>query len=328
MNKISVTIIILVIAFLAVAGCSMLFSIVDTLNKNYYKYANPFGDIEKKFTPPGAYDVSYIEFKSDNPTYAKYEIWYPSEMGENRVKYPLVIMANGTGIKASKYKEVFEHLASWGLIVVGNEDKNSRTGASSAATLDYLLELNNDITSIFYEKIDTTNIGIGGHSQGGVGAVNAVTSQYNGKMYKAIFLASTTSPALANPNVLGADWCYDMSKISIPCFMVAGTGFFDAGNAIDKSITEGQGISPLWALNENYNSISDSVDKVMARLSNKDHGDLLRGADAYMTAWFMYYLRGDIDAKKIFFVENAEILNNENWQDIRANKSKIQNNIQ
>ena len=46
---------------------------------------------------------------------------------------------------------------------------------------------------------------------------------------------------------------------------------------------------------------------------------MLRYADGYMTAWFMYYLRGDTEAGQAFFGENAEILFNENWQDIKIN---------
>lgn len=57
----------------------------------------------------------------------------------------------------------------------------------------------------------------------------------------------------------------------------------------------------------------------MARRVGKDHGDMLRYADGYMTAWFMYYLRGDTEAGQAFFGENAEILFNENWQDIKIN---------
>ncbi|MCR5228572.1 MAG: hypothetical protein K6D03_00430 [Solobacterium sp.] len=37
-------------------------------------------------------------------------------------KYPAVIFVNGTGIRGSKYKALFKHLASWGFIVAGNED--------------------------------------------------------------------------------------------------------------------------------------------------------------------------------------------------------------
>ncbi len=38
-----------------------------------------------------------------------------------------------------------------------------------------------------------------------------------------------------------------------------------------------------------------------------------------MTAWFMYWLKGDIEAGNVFLGNNAEILTNTNWQDITLN---------
>ncbi len=309
-------IIIVVCVVLVVGGCSVILGIMNHRNENYWKYTETKGEIESKYSALGTYEVSTAEWNADGKAWQKYEVWYPSEMKDSNGTYPLVIMANGTGIKASQYKAVFKHLASWGFIVVGNEDENSRTGESSAATLDFMLGLNEDKSSDFYGKIDTGNIGIAGHSQGGVGAINAVTAQENGAKYKAIFAASTTSSALAS--VLGADWTYDISKLDIPCFLVAGTGNADAGTATQKADTEGQGICPLWSLSENFNAISDTVDKVMAREVGKDHGDMLRSADGYMTAWFMYWLKGDTKAGKAFFGENAEIFTNSNWQDVKV----------
>ncbi|WP_294188357.1 hypothetical protein [uncultured Clostridium sp.] len=78
-------------------------------------------------------------------------------------------MVNGTGVPASKYKAIFEHLASWGFIVVGNEDGESWNGNSTSQTLDYILSLNDDVNSIFNKKINVDAIGVAGHSQGGVG---------------------------------------------------------------------------------------------------------------------------------------------------------------
>ena len=56
----------------------------------------------------------------------------------------------------------------------------------------------------------------------------------------------------------------------------------------------------------------------MAREVGKDHGDMLRSADGYMTAWFMYWLKDDTEAGKAFFGENAEIFTNSNWQDVKV----------
>ena len=311
-----ILIVIVLLVLVAVVGIVALLAYINHHNVNYYKYAVAGGQIEEKYIALGSYDVSYVEFDAGNETYKKYEIWYPTEMAEDSRTYPIVVMANGTGVKASQYKEVFQHLSSWGFIVIGNEDENSRTGASSAASLDFVLTLNADSDSIFYRKIDVENVGIAGHSQGGVGTVNAVTNQENGKQYKAMFTASTTSPYWGQDDVFGKEWAYDFSKVDIPCFMVAGTGAADAGTATDITAREGQGICPLWGMLECYNALPDSVGKVMARQVGKDHGDMLRCADGYMTAWFMWQLQGDEAAEAAFLGENADILHNANWQDV------------
>lgn len=322
-----VGIVIVVCLVLLVGGCSVLLGIMNHRNNNYWKYTETAGEMEAKYTALGSCEVSTAEWNADGKAWQKYEVWYPSEMKDSNSTYPLVIMANGTGIKASQYQAVFKHLASWGFIVVGNEDENSRTGESCAAALDFMLGLNEDKSSDFYGKIDTDNIGIAGHSQGGVGAMNAVTEQTNGNLYQAIWTASTTSRYHADELNKSADgWSCAPSKINIPCFMTAGTKDFDAGNVDEYTVGElakgsAQGICPLWWLNECYNAIPESVDKVMARKVNADHGDMLRSADGYMTAWFLYYLKGDTKAGSVFFGENAEIRSNALYQDVKTNQS-------
>lgn len=61
----------------------------------------------------------------------------------------------------------------------------------------FILTLNSDSNSKFYGKIDIDNIGIGGHSQGGSGTINAVTAQDNGNRYKVMYAAS--APTLEKP---------------------------------------------------------------------------------------------------------------------------------
>lgn len=266
--------------------------------------------LEQKYTLKGNYEVSYYEQDANNKQWKKYEIWYPTEMETGKGTYPLVVMVNGTGVAASKYKPIFEHLASWGFIVIGNEDESAGNGASASASLDYILKLNSDSNSKFYGKIDVDNIGIGGHSQGGLGAINAVTAQDNGNRYKVMYAASAPTLQIS-VDLLKAP--FDISGVNISCFMVAGTKKVDAGDG------KNSGICPLVELQEKYNNISDSVPKIIARRKDTDHGGMLTYADGYMTAWFMYWLKDDNEAGNVFFGEEAEILSNSNWQDVEKN---------
>lgn len=302
--------IIIAVAILAIVILFVWSSKQPMVKEGYYNDVQTSAPLEQKYTQKGNYEVSYYEQDANNEQWKKYEVWYPTEMETTNNTYPLVVMVNGTGVAASKYKPVFDHLASWGFIVIGNEDESAGNGASAAASLDYILTLNSDSNSKFYGKIDLDNIGIGGHSQGGLGTINAVTAQDNGNYYKAMYAASAPTLPIS-VDLLKAP--FDISGVNIPYFMVAGTKQIDAGDG------ENSGICPLVELQEKYNNISDSVSKIIARRANADHGDMLPYADGYMTAWFMYHLQGDEEAGTVFFGDNAEILSNANWQDVKKN---------
>ncbi|MBQ9228150.1 MAG: hypothetical protein IJ168_04885 [Eubacterium sp.] len=116
------------------------------------------GNIEATYLKNGKYAVAYTEVKVLE-NYKKYEIYYPDELASADKKYPVIVMSNGTGVKGSKYRAVFEHYASWCFIVIGNEEEYSWSGFSADMSLNYLLKCNDDSNSFFYQKIDTDNIG-------------------------------------------------------------------------------------------------------------------------------------------------------------------------
>lgn len=273
-----------------------------TANGKKGEFANT-KKLENKYEKEGTYDVGYIERQSDTEKTGKYSIWYPKKLENTNEKYAVVIIANGTGAIAETHKDVFVHLASWGFIVIGNDDKNSWTGESSSLTLDYIIKLNSEVNSVFYNKIDLDKIGISGHSQGGVGAINTITNYENSKYIKSIYTASCACLELSN--TLG--WDYNVETISIPYFMIAGTGDIDAGL-----------IAPLDSLENAYNKIENKSLTVMGRKKNLDHREVLKGAKGYMVAWFLTTLYDDSEAKRVFYGNRAEIsINSEYWQDVQ-----------
>ena len=90
-------------------------------------------------------------------------------------------MVNGTGVPCNKYEAVFKHFASWGYIVVGNDYGTNWDGKHTSETLDFALN-----TKEIADMIDTDKIAVGGHSQGGMGAFNAINQYENGNRYKVI----------------------------------------------------------------------------------------------------------------------------------------------
>ena len=267
--------------------------------------------MEMKYSQLGSYETACTEFASDHESIGKIRVWYPKDLEAGDKAWPMIMVVNASGTPASSYEPFFPRLASWGFIVVGNEDGQTGNGETASLTLDIMLNVPADC--VLSNKIDYDSMGIIGYSQGGAGAICAVTNYENGASYKAMFTGSAAYPTLAK----NMGWEYDSSKITIPYFMAAGTGKSD-DSGTDPETSYG-GVSPLSALIANYDSIADDVPKVRARAVGAEHEQMLMRSDGYMTAWMLFQLTGDEEAGTVFFGENAEILHNANWQDMEKN---------
>lgn len=282
------------------------------VSDTYYNDFKSSSPLEQKYAGLGSYSVSKVEYKSDNKTIGKISIWYPADLENSDEEWPMIMVVNASNTRVRNYKPFFERLASWGFIVVGNEDPQCGTGESASITLDYVLNLPAD--SILSSKIDPENIGIIGCSQGGAGAINAVTRYENGSIYKTMFTGSAAFQLLSK----NMGWEYDISKVTIPYFMAAGTGTSDDSGKYGEG--DYQGVAPLHGVKENYDGITADVFKVMGRITGAEHGDMLVLSDGYMTAWMLCQLQGDEEAGTVFIGDDAEILHNAGWQDVEKNR--------
>ena len=193
---------------------------VDEGYQNRFDYQ---GTLEKKYAYNGDYQVEMFTQEDSDERIKLLQVYYPADLKTLQKKWPLVLMANGTGIRASKYKAIFRHLASWGFIVVGNEDEWTWDGKSVSKSLDIMLKANADPSSLFYQKVDTANIGLTGHSQGGMCVYTAASLFENSRLYKALCTQSGTATMLVDS--LGADFLKD---IKAPMLLMGGCGDFDA----------------------------------------------------------------------------------------------------
>lgn len=268
---------------------------------DYQQTVQTGGDIEKKYMENGPYEISVHE-QPVLQEFGKFVVYYPSELETGNEQYPVIVMCNGSGTPMSKYSAASKHMASWGFIVIGTEENYSWNAFGAEMCLRYLERWNEnekieDTKSIFYQKVDFSNVGIVGHSQGGVGVINAITDTTHKNVYKTAVSLSPTNKELAH-NLL---WDYDASLINIPIMLISGEGGGD-----DWVVT-----------GEQLQAIYDDIhaDKLMARRLNTVHNEVLYTANGYVTAWFMWHLQGDEDAAGAFAGENAEIMNNSLYQD-------------
>lgn len=261
--------------------------------------------LEREYLAQGPHTVTKFVFPAPDTRSQQYHIWLP-ESAQANTSLPAVVIVNASDLSAPRYEPFFAHLASWGFVIIGNEDRQTGTGESSGEMLDFLLAENERADSPLFSKIDTARIGISGFSQGGAGAINGVVAQENGHLYKTIFTGSAANAQLSQ----AIGWEYDASKIKIPWFMTAGTLKNDTGE------DGGIGVAPLSSLVENCDAVTATVLKVRARAVGADHEDMLVRSDGYLVAWMRFQLYGDEQAASVFMGDAPEIANNENWQDV------------
>mgnify|MGYP002680429856 CR=1 FL=1 len=281
----------------------MLLSAQPAVPTNYTQTVKTGGALEAQYLAMGEYDVSSYE-ASAMMSFGKYEIYYPSDIEEMDEPLPAVVFVNGTGTKGTKYPSLQKHLASWGFITIATEEEHAWNGFSAEMSVRYLEMLNsyqgdvNGKPNPFYRKIDVDNIGVTGHSQGGFGVVNAITTQRHSENYKAAVILS--SNAQTNEAL---QWEADATQIQVPTFIVGSTGNTDALLASPDS------------LRTLYEQIPESTEKVLAIRNDADHGQMLYFADGYVTAWFLWLLKDDAEAAKVFTGDAPELLSNPLYQE-------------
>lgn len=275
------------------------------ISPDYATTITDAGKIEQYYRLPGTYAVKSQVISKKNPNYGNhtYKVWYPAVMEERERTWPMVFLLNGTGGSCDNDEPLYEHLASWGFLVVGNTDSQTGLGYSASYDWELMQQLASMSQSVFYQKVDTKHIGIVGYSQGGAGAYHAL-ARPEGTIYKTMVTVSAVTKGISHKLHLKS-WLYDTSRVRIPAFQVAGTG------VLDRKL-----ISPLDEMKENLANMKETPYGVMGRRKGADHLDIQEQADAYITAWLRWQLKGDPYAKRVFVGEQPEILSNPKWENV------------
>ena len=294
-------IVLLVLAIIAAAlVCLYLYADNKKDIKEGYNLAiETGGALEAKYLAGGGLTTKKFTARAEDPI-KKYTVYYPEELEGSDRTYPMILMVNGTGGKATKYEPQFKLFASWGFIVVGNQDKGTGSGQTTVTALNYMLAQSEDPDSVFYHKIDADNIGITGFSQGGAAVFNVLTKYEDAKYFKA---AAPLSPVQEAGAHIMTDYGYDITGVPCPVLLLAGTeGDFELKTVI-----------PPEEMFRMYDRMS--VPKVMARRIGMDHDHMMYSAGGYVIAWFRWQLAGDGEAAQVFIGETPELLSNPLYQD-------------
>lgn len=272
------------------------FSTVSFLLVNSVSAAFETGSVEEKYASSGEYDVETSEILDEHGE-KLYKVYSPKSQDS---MHPLIAWGNGTGALPEQYDELFNHLASWGFVVIDTFSTTTGTGKEIVASIDYMLAQNDMPGSPFYQRIQKDQIGAAGHSQGSTGVINAHTNFEHGDLIKTV-----VSIALPKLKYCDPEDVYDTSAIKVPFFVMSGTRDFI--------------ISPSSSNKVEISKANPHIPAMMAMAKGAAHtaieqdGGQHRG---YLTAWMRYRLMDDSQAMAAFMGKDAEILKNQRWKDV------------
>lgn len=199
-------------------------------------------------------------------------IFYPADMSESNATYPVIAWANGTMCAPGLYYELLSQIAAGGYIVVTNTNMMSADGTAQIGSIDYIIAQNTNPDSIFYGKVDTENIGVAGHSQGGRSSVNAAVAD------------SRIDCVLS---IAGSNYKSEAKKLSTPTLFTTGS--------LDSIVMPALWVKPA------YQACKGTA--VYASLKNGVHTSCVLDPDKYADyaiKWFDAFLKDDAAAKKVF----------------------------
>ena len=235
-------------------------------------------------TPDSIESNGGIEKATYNMSERTYIVYYMSELLTHNSKYPIVSWANGTGCPPSLYDGLFRELASAGFIVVASDETMAANGSAQIAAIDFLIEESNNSVSVLYKKVNTSRIGVIGHSQGGRSAVNA----------GAIDSRITCVLSLA-----GSNFVEEAEKLSKPVLFMAGSK--------DKVVDPQK-----WIVTA-FDAVKGPA--VYASLNGAIHTTCCSNPTAYSSYainWFNAWFYNDGNLKSMF-TDGGALANDANW---------------
>ena len=288
----------------------------------------PTGTIEKKYYAQGPWAVTVKPglYCCDSQKHS-FDFYYPTNLGANGFQHPIITWGNGSFGQASGVAYFLNHLASWGFVVIATEDEFTGPGQTILDAANFMVHANSDSTNLFYHKLNTSQIGAAGHSQGAGGVGNALVKS-GGTIKTAVLIEPPAHK-----------WC----TFGVQCFdattVTSGSVFLIDGSS-DLLISppkQGSGVTTEESLEKFYDDVPAGVPKLKATLIGPDHNDItgqpscqnavaqpcvngVYGYLGYPTAWFMDRLQGDTYAHGAFVNGTGEIFSQTtNWEYVASN---------
>ena len=230
-----------------------------------------------------------IKTKDYKTSSATQTVYYPDNIQYATKPYPVIAWANGTMVTAGFYDKLLVEIAKGGYIVVACDESMSADGKAQIASIDFILEKNNDKNDIFYNKINTNKIGVIGHSQGGRSSVNAAVAD---------------SRIDCVISIAGSNFDYEVEGLKTPTLFFAGTS--------DMIVSPSQWIVPAYEIAEGptvYASLNKGIHTSCSTNPEK--------YSSYIKDWLDGWLKNDKTALNTF-KDGGKLSKDSAWVDFKC----------
>jgi hypothetical protein len=317
--------------------------------------------VEHRFETPGGFAVTWDDGSPDActgtdtdtppPVGEDYTLVYPSPPALGALgDHPVVVFGAGTNIEYTdaasqrnsncnpSYRHFLRQLASWGFVVIAYNDGQVGSGQEmlQAADLAILLDAWNTPGNPFFDNLDTTSIATMGHSQGAVGAINAVRSR-PGFFESVVTLAMPDEGDLLtyNGGCLFLPSCVQVpippggatDTLGVPIFFARASGLYlptghrcedDDWISDDTEDDWYPETAPFLAATAHV-SLPAPADIALCDLAfpSATYPHIWTNDTAgYVTAWLAYTLQNQTQARPAFVGTNPEIASNPDWEGV------------
>jgi hypothetical protein len=197
-------------------------------------------------------------------------VFRPTNLGQDGIKHPIFVWGTGGGSQPSSYDFHFRRLASHGFVVISPNSANV-TGPLLRASLDWIIAQNTAAGSVYNGKLNTSKIGMGGHSMGSIGTFEAEAAENR--------LTTTIHISGGSFDGQGA------GKIKTPTAFMCGANDTLAGTNCQRDFT---------------NTRVPGNPTFYAKLGGTDHIMAARNALPGINAWLRWHLNDETNRRADF----------------------------
>jgi hypothetical protein len=195
-------------------------------------------------------------------------VFRPTELGRDGVKHPIFVWGTGGTSVPEQYTFHLSRMASHGFVAISPVSRNVNATLLKAS-LDWILAQNDAMGSVYYQKLDVSKVGLGGHSIGSVGTFNLEATETR--------LTTTIHIAGGSLDGMGS------SKVKTPTAYICG--------AVDDVA--------LPQCKVDFERVQTQP-TFYSDLQGIDHMGAARGALPGMVAWLRWHLAGEVERKAMF----------------------------